>query len=522
MRILIVIDKEGSAIWRLADAVKRNLPQHEIVILPVHPKRSDPQTFIEAQRLMVWADVIDIHYWKSGQLLRTSFPKEFQAKPKVLFHFNPYDIEIEENQYYGKVVVGNTTIHDQLPSATLIPYGIDLSFFKYNEDYTKDEVVNMSVARIEGKKGVFEVAQACKELGYKFKLVGRVSKPEYMNEVIRAGGDNLEFFENVTDEKLREVYYSSAIHVCNSIDGFESGPLPVLENMACGVPVLTRSVGHIPDLYDGANMVLREKGPEDIEDLKDKLRSLMENIGWRLKLREKAWETVKNKDERRMALEINKLYYSLYKPGIPLVSVVIPTKDHPESLVECLVGILRQDYPKMEVIISDGGNMRIEKIIEEARKYTSVPIKYIHFDHRGTYSLAEARNRAIIEADGEYLVFCDDRIKMESDAVKVFTVYRTAKTWLWGMKDGVAKGFVENFSFVARKDLIEGGMFCERMQWYGGMTQEVRTRFERERGLTFILVDEAKAEGIGRSGSKKARREDIIDAKFLIYKMYDK
>ena len=65
-------------------------------------------------------------------------------------------------------------------------------------------------------------------------------------------------------------------------------------------------------------------------------------------------------------------------------------------------------------------------------------------------------------------------------------------------------------------------MFCERIQYYGGMTQEVRERFEREQGLTFILVDEAKATSVRRTKSKASRREDIIDAKFLLYKMYNK
>jgi glycosyltransferase involved in cell wall biosynthesis len=520
MRILIVIDKNGTAIWRLADSVKRNLPQHEVVILPIHPKGNDVEVMAEAQKLMAWCDIIDIHYWKSGQILRTSFPKEFDEKPRVLFHFNPYDARSEENSCYNKVVVGNSSIHVDVPYATLIPYGINLNFFKFNGGYTEEKVVNMAVNRIEGKKGVLEVAQACKELGYKFRLVGRVSKPDYMAKVLEAGGNLIEFKENATDEELREVYYSSAIHVCNSTDGYESGTLPVLENMAVGVPVLTRSVGHIPDLYDGANMVINESQPEEVEALKFKLKEIMENREWRLKLREKAWDTVKNRDERRMALDINRLYYSIYKPQFPLVSIVIPTRDHLRSLVDCLVGAASQDYEKKEIILVDSGDISAEPLVEQVRRSSPVTIKYIRFPHRGTYSLAEARNRGIIEADGEYITFCDDRIKMESGAVSAFVAYADSNYWLWGQKDGVSKGFVENFSFVSREGLIRGGMFCERMQWYGGMTQEIRERFEKRLNFTFIFVEEAKATGISRSRSKLSRMESIIEAKYLLYKMY--
>lgn len=522
MKVLIVIDKEGTAIWRLADSVKRSLPQHEIKIYPVHPKRNDIDTLIEVQRLMAWCDILDIHYWKSGQILRTSFPNEFNAKPKILFHFNPYDAENDENQYYDKVVVGNEEIYTRISFAHLIPYGINLNFFKFNDNYTKEKVVNMSVARIEGKKGVLEVARACKELGYKFKLVGRVSKDDYMREVMKAGQGVIEFWENASEEKLREIYYSSMIHVCNSVDGFESGTLPILECMACGVPVLTRSIGHVPDLYDGSNMVIREGKQDDYEDLKKNMSNLVENEAWREKIREKAWETAKHRDERKMANKINSLYWNIFNPDVPLMSVIIPTKDNPEAFLNCFVGALQQDYPKYEIVIADSGNTPVKQIVDEAKKNSSVSIKYLYFPNKGNYTLAEARNRAVVESDGEYLVFCDDRIRMEPDAVKTFSVQRRVKTWFWGIKDDAAKGFVENFCCVNRRDLIAGGMFCERMQWYGGMTQEIRERFERCRGFEFIFLSDAKAYSNKKAKSKKSRKESIIEAKYLISKMYDK
>jgi hypothetical protein len=522
MRIVIFVDKDGSAIDRLAKAVQRNLPQHQIQVFPVHPKRNDIETMAEAERLMMWADVIDIHYWKSGKILRSMFPSEFEKKPRILFHFNPYDAENEENKFYDRVVVGNVEIYNRIPSAVLIPYGVDLSFFKFNDNYTTEPIVNMSVNRIEGKKGVLEVAQACKQLGYKFRLIGRVSKGEYMSQVMEAGRGNIEFWENATDEKMLEVYYSSAIHVCNSVDGYESGTLPILENMAVGVPVLTRMIGHVTDLYDGGNMAINPGKPEDLEQLKFQLKSLMDNVEYRERIREKAWDTIKNRDDRRMAQDVNKLYYDVYKKELMLTSVIVATKDNPEAFVESLVGILKQDYPKMEIVIADSGDTPVKQIINSVKKQTSIPIRYIYFPHKDNYTLAEARNRAIVEADGQLLVFCDDRIKMKPNAVSIFVNYRKTGTWLWGMKDKAIKGFVENFSCVARQDLINHGMFCERMQWYGGMTQEIRERFEHSVGLNFVFIQEAEAESIKRAKSKKSRRENIVEAKYLIYKMYNK
>ncbi len=522
MKILIIVDKDGSAIDRLAEAVQRNLTHHQVIIFPVHPKRNDVETLINAQKLMMWADLIDIHYWKSGQILRTTFPAEFEAKPHVLFHFNPYDVESEENQYYDRVVVGNTEMHTKVPYAHLIPYAIDVRFFTYNDNYTEEKVVNMAVARIEGKKGVLEVAKACKELGYKFRLVGRVSKAGYMQEVMEAGQGVIEFWEDADEEKLKEVFYGSAIHVCNSVDNFESGTLPILEAMACGVPVLTRNIGHVPELFNGGNMVVRSGQTSDVEDLKTNLKAMMDNREWRISLREKAWDTVKNRDDRRMAIEVNKLYYSVYKKQLQLVSVIIPTKDHPEAFAECLMGALTQDYPKMEIVVADSGEVPVLDIIHAAKKVSEVPVRYIKFDAQGRYSLAEARNRAVIEADGQVLVFCDDRMKMKPNAVSVFATYTRPNGWLWGKKDNVVKGFVENFSCVRREDLVSGGMFCERIEWYGGMTQEVRERFERFRNFDFIFMEEAQADSVKRATSKAKRRADIIEAKNLIFKLFYK
>lgn len=519
MKVAIFVEKQGTAIWRLADAVKRNSPHLEIEILPVHPKRNDADTIMEAQRLMDWADVIDIHYWKSGEILRTSFPTEF-AKPKMLFHFNPYDLDKHEwNKIYNLTIVGNETMYNMLPYANCITYGVDLKKFLFNDSYTEEKVVHMSVNRIEGKKGVYEVALACKDLGYKLLIIGRVSDAEYMRKVMTCGVD-AQFIENATEEELVDSYKKAAIHVCNSTDNYESGTLPILEAMATGVPVLTRNIGHVPDLFDGGNMLVRSGKQEDIEDLKINLKQLMENPAQRQKMRENAWETVKNRDERRMVRKITSFYYKLWHGAKPLVSVIVPTYDRPESLIQCLAAIDSQDYKKIEIVVADSGKQSVASLIADIAKRTEMPIKYIRFESMH-YSLAEARNRAVIEAQGEILVFCDDRLKMQPDAVSEFAKGQTVnKLWEWGVKDDYEKGFVENFSCVNRGLFIGGGMFSERMQWYGGMSQEIRTRYENKQSFVFEINKRAKADSIQRSGSKAKRRSDIIEAKYTIFKMY--
>jgi glycosyltransferase involved in cell wall biosynthesis len=289
--------------------------------------------------------------------------------------------------------------------------------------------------------------------------------------------------------------------------------------MAMGVPVLTRNIGHVPEIYNGENMIVRNGDVEDKEDLKHELKQLMENKDQREKIRQKAWDSVKNRNADRMIWDIEKIYWNIAKSDKQLVSIVIPTKDNPEVLAECLVKAAMQDYKKKEIIVADSGDNMIDYVIREIqKKLPEVTIKHVQFKHKQNYTLAEARNRAVIEARGEWIVFCDDRIGMESNAVSQFMKMAKERTWLWGVKDDNQKPFVENFSCVQRKYLVGGGMFNERMQWYGGMSEDVRNRYA---GMSFDFIYGAKAFQIKGAGKKSGRRKDIVRAKNLIHKLYD-
>jgi len=250
---------------------------------------------------------------------------EWDRKTKLCCHYNPYDLVTDKKRakdmglnvsgmkwkdddtvswtgMYDIVIVGNETMKNTLMSARLINYGIDVGFWKYNDKLIENNVVNMVVARIEGKKGCREVAQVCKVLGYKFVLVGRISKMDYFNQIkavyeddsIKWPGERkprletmFEFKENITDEELRDVYHDTALHVCNSVSKFESGTLPILESMATGCPVLTRNIGVVADFYDGQNVRVRKGDQDDIEDLKTEMKELMENGYLRDKMKDK-------------------------------------------------------------------------------------------------------------------------------------------------------------------------------------------------------------------------------------------
>jgi glycosyltransferase involved in cell wall biosynthesis len=89
------------------------------------------------------------------------------------------------------------------------------------------------------------------------------------------------------------------------------------------------------------------------------------------------------------------------KNAKPLVSVVIPTYNRAQYLVDALESVFKQTYEHMEIIVVDDGST------DETRqilKNYSGKIRYI-FLNRGERS--KARNKGIQQSQGEYIAFLD-------------------------------------------------------------------------------------------------------------------
>jgi glycosyltransferase involved in cell wall biosynthesis len=515
--ILMVVEKRNSAIGRLAEGIKKYNSHFNVEIIDVHPKRPSPEQIDEYRRLVEWADLIDYEYWKTASMLLKLYPN---SKPKILSHYNPYNIMEENWSEYDAVTVANKSMEKELKNSVYIPLAIDLDFFQFNREYTDSKTVLMVSSRIEGKKGVLQTAQACKELGYKMLLVGRISKMDYFNEVMATGV--VEFRENTSEEELLKAYYESAIFVGNSIDDYESGTLPQLEAMACGVPVITRNVGHTPELFDETNMIVRKGGQEDVEDLKNELRSLIDDKEKRLGMRENAWKTVKTRDNERRARMFETLWYETFYPKNDLVSVIIPTFNRKDVLERVIEGILDQDWPAVElIIVDDGSNDGTLDFLERIQKDIPISLKILKTDTPNEYNLAYARNLGVVESVGEILVFSDDRYFLHKDFISTIISKLKEKTWVYGNKNNRnsnRKNFVENISCIYRQELIDAGMFNSTVKLYGFQTQELNNRFRRQ-NFKFILSEESKVDILLGTKSKYTKKDQIRRSKNKLWKL---
>ena len=527
-KVVAISDKTGTAIDRLCKVVAPYHKNIDYVVIDCHPKKPSPEQLQKIETECRTADIIDAQYFRTIEMLRQKFTW-IKDIPTVITMNNPYSIKESDWNSYQAVIANNKSIKKDLEEITAsrlehIPIVVDPFFWQFNENYRFNKSVIMVANRIESKKGILPVALACKELGIKMQLVGAISQPDYFKEIIDTGV--VHFAQECTDEELRSMYYEAGVHVCNSIDDFESGTMPILESIYCGVPVITRKIGHVPDFADDS-IVINDHDSEDVEHLVKLIRETLyePKVGVKqtehrsvekklMDMREKAWYSIKHMNPERRAFMYQKLYRELLE-DTP-VSVILPVAGKEEVTRENLNAIANQTYKNIEIIVIDDGEVDQKKNIMDFAGTVSMPVRYMRLGGTG-YNLAKARNKGAIEATSDILVFVDQRMVLDSDCIVKFVENIKPNTWLYGNK-GVKKEFVENLSCIYRDDFVKFGMFNERINMYGGMSQECRSR-ARKQGINIEYIESAKATPKGKSSNKRIKKYEIMQMKNILWKI---
>lgn len=524
MKILQVSDtpRNGWAIGKICDAIIRNNPQVDMRFIAVHPKEV-ARSIDEFREAIKGVDLIHFHYWNSTQQLFNYFPELKNYKTIHSHHNQKNTLECDWRAFnIDEHTTFTSTNAKKLTDAgytnvSVIPYGIDLNYFQYNENYGDQEYIGY-VGRIVPWKGLKEIAWAARENGMRVLVMGRMDKPAYWSEIPLEDQAVIDFlYNNVPDEERINAYYDMQMYVGFSGDGREEGTQPLLEAMACGVPIITTPSGIAADIIqDNENGLIVPF--ENKEALKAKIRVLKEDKELRERLRKNAWNTIKSYPEARMARQFYGLYTKMLY-GKESVSVISPVYNCAE-IDEIYKSLLDQTYPIAEWIICDDNSDNAQELEAKATKWRQeapFAIKYIN-THKEGYNLAMARNLGVIEAIGSWLLFLDSRLAPEYNAVAGLMAEAARGKWLFGEKGGGKKAFVENFSLANRGDIIKFGMFNERIDRYGGMSQELRERWLAQ-GKETLYVPEAKARVLRSSKLNNKRRADIIYSKFNLYKM---
>ncbi|MFZ5450534.1 MAG: glycosyltransferase [Thermodesulfobacteriota bacterium] len=88
----------------------------------------------------------------------------------------------------------------------------------------------------------------------------------------------------------------------------------------------------------------------------------------------------------------------------PLVSVIVPTHNRPDLLVDTLQSILDQTYPHFEIIVVNDAGVEVGNIV----RWLNTRQNITYAKHGRNLGLAAARNTGIKLARGQYIAYLDD------------------------------------------------------------------------------------------------------------------
>jgi GT2 family glycosyltransferase len=93
------------------------------------------------------------------------------------------------------------------------------------------------------------------------------------------------------------------------------------------------------------------------------------------------------------------------------ITVVIATRERPDTLAECLPSVLASDYPDFDVIVVDNAptSTATRDLVET--RYGDAPIRYLREDIPG---LATAHNRGLADVTAPLVAFTDDDVIVDS------------------------------------------------------------------------------------------------------------
>jgi glycosyltransferase involved in cell wall biosynthesis len=172
---------------------------------------------------------------------------------------------------YSSIVAAQIQTEFNCKVNEVVPNGVNRNVFYPETKYRADRKVLM-LYHPDPRKGARDGLEALAELRFSMPdlnihLVGPV-----MPSVLLPKGMNFTFYPS--DAELRHLYNTSTVLLYPSrVEGFG---LPPLEAMACGCPVVTTSVGAIPEFAINNHNAFVVK-PGDSRSMADKLSLLLHN-----------------------------------------------------------------------------------------------------------------------------------------------------------------------------------------------------------------------------------------------------
>jgi glycosyltransferase involved in cell wall biosynthesis len=166
-----------------------------------------------------------------------------------------------------------------------------------------------------------------------------------------------------------------------------------------------------------------------------------------------------------------------------LISVVVPVHNRREVFLQSLTSLVSQMYPVLQIIVVDDGSAEdVHSVFENVRvAYESERRSFVYIRQENKGAPA-ARNRGLVEASGEYVIFWDADVIAQSDMLTLMHgalqknteasfVYsnflfgrKLFRGMLFSFDELKKKNFITTTSLIRKKDTIQWDESLKRFQ----------------------------------------------------------
>lgn len=264
----------------------RNVPiEHFLGPIDVFHSSDWTQPLSKAKKVTTYHDVVPIKYpeWSHPKIVAVHKRRLYLVEKEI-------DMVIAVSEATKRDLLDVSKIPEE--KIRVIYEGVEDSFKPQSKDKVEefrkltklpDQFV-LSIGGVGERRNLRRAKEACKDLGYDLVILG-------------------ETISDLAVKNLPLLYSAAYVLLYPSL--YEGFGLPILEAMACGTAVITSNTSSMPEVGgDGAVYV----NPTNIEEIKQKLKEVMEDKDLREDLIKKGFEQAKKFSWEKCAKETVEVY----------------------------------------------------------------------------------------------------------------------------------------------------------------------------------------------------------------------
>jgi len=316
MKILQAIDRQGWATSKVSRPIADLNDNVDAVYIGYKPERYLDTGYDDKNKVVPYTkekankyDIVHFHHTRCSKELVKRLKKGIR---KILSVHNERDIHEDYNwSDYDDIICPTKYCYEEMKKkhkrVHLVPYGIDLNKYNYQFKDALPDTVGY-VGRVISHKRFDVVKREVYKAGMTLIGTGYIEEPEVFTRYPEVSRDkDFKYTIFLPERQMNDFYAKMQIFVSISEPHNETGPLPVLEAMAAGVPVISTKTGWALDnATHNSNIIFIDES--QIDRLHDIIKGLNKNVDLKNRLRSNAIRLMEDYSIENYVNKIMKIY----------------------------------------------------------------------------------------------------------------------------------------------------------------------------------------------------------------------